>query len=355
LASAVILLVVCAYKIPFHGHVSLLTSFPGGISFYAARHGWGIDNVRSFEIVLADGRIVTASATSEPSLYRALRGGGSNFGIITAFELEARPYKGMWGGRTVIDNKYSKQALAAYVDFVGKQGAHPDGHTIFIATYDEGPLRLLQYMVYTEPKSDLPIFDELRKVPTIESSLGLTDYTDLAQNIAGLQDGSGFRAAVATVTLKLDEEMFNFAYEVFVEVAGPKSDIINATMEFHAIPQTTNPAGNRFGLEGADGPLVSFLLIFVAEDARHDPEVTQTMKTIIARVEEEAKKRGLYHPFIFANYAAEWQAVIPSYGDANRRFLTDVANVYDPEQTFQTLQSGSFKIKGLDNARQLKM
>ncbi|KAH7308921.1 hypothetical protein B0I35DRAFT_453531 [Stachybotrys elegans] len=316
----------------------------GGISFYAARHGWGIDNVRSFEIVLANGRVVTASSESEPNLYRALRGGGSNFGIITAFELEAYPYNGMWGGRTMLDSIHARQAIAAYAGFVKMQEVDPKGHTIFIATYDEGPLRLLQYMAYTEPQPDLPIFEDLRKVPAIESSLGLTDYTTLAQNIAGLQDGVGHRATVSTLTLKLDEDLFNFAYDVFVTEAGPRSKYINATMEFHAIPRTSSPAGNMFGIERADGPFVAFLLIFVTTDPRHDNEVTETQKEILGRIEKEAKKRHLYHPFLFANYSAQWQEVFGSYGDANRRFLSEVANVYDPDRVFQCLQSGSFKI-----------
>jgi len=311
--------------------------------------------VRSFEIVLGNGRVVTASSESEPNLYRALRGGGSNFGIITAFELEAYPYSGMWGGRTMIDSIHARQAIAAYEGFVKKQEAHPKGHTIFIATYDEGPLRLLQYMAYTEPEADLPIFEELRKVPTIESSLGLTDYTALAQNIAGLQDGVGHRAAVATLTLKLDIDLLNFAYDVFVTEAAPKSSYINATMEFHAIPRTTSPAGNRFGLEGADGPLISFLLIFTTSDAQYDNEVTETLQKILGLIESEAKKRNLYHPFLFANYSAQWQNVFDSYGEANIKFLTEVANVYDPERVFQSLQPGSFKCSSPGRVRQSKV
>jgi hypothetical protein len=333
----------------------ILTLLKGGISFYAARHGWGIDNVCSFQIVLGDGRVVTASPESEPKLYRALRGGGSNFGIITAFELKAYPYNRMWGGRTLIDSCHARQAIAAYEGFVNQQEVDSKGHTIFIATYDEGPLRLIQYMAYTEPQADLPIFDELRKVPTIESSLGLTDYTTLAQNIAGLQDGVGYRAAVATLTLKLDKDLLNFAYDVFVEVASPKSEYINSTMEFHAIPRTTNPAGNMFGLEGADGPLISFLLIFVTSDAKHDNEVTETLQKIIGRVEEESKKRRLYHPFLFANYSAQWQNVIDSYGEASTKYFTEVANVYDPERVFQRLQAGSFKVGSSAKTRQAKV
>lgn len=311
--------------------------------------------MRSFEIVLGDGRVVTASSESEPNLYRALRGGGSNFGIVTAFELEVYPYNGMWGGRTLIDSIHARQAIAAYEGFVKKQEVDPKGHTIFIATYDEGPLRLLQYMVYTEPQGDLPIFEELRKIPTIESSLGLTDYTTLAQNIAGLQDGVGHRAAIATLTFKLDKDILDFAYDVFVKEASPKSRYINATMEFHAIPRTSSPAGNMFGLEKAEGPLVSFLLIFTTSDARYDKEVTETQQTIIGRVEKEAKKRHLYHPFLFPNYSAQWQNVLGSFGDANTKFLTEVANVYDPDRVFQCLQPGSFKISSPGKVRQAKV
>lgn len=311
--------------------------------------------MRSFEIVLADGRVVTASSKSEPKLYRALRGGGSNFGIITTFELEAYLYNRFWGGRTMIDSSHARQAIAAYEGFVNRQEEDPKGHTIFIATYDEGPLRLIQYMVYTEPQADLPLFDELRKVPTIESSLGMTDYTTMAENIAGLQDGVGYRAAIATLTIKLDQDLLNFAYDVFVEEASPQSKHINSTMEFHAIPRTTNPAGNMFGLEGADGPLISFLLIFVTSDANYDNEVTRMQQTIIRRVEEEARKRQLYHPFLFPNYSAQWQNVFDSFGEASRRYLTEVANVYDPQRVFQRLQHGSFKVSSPSRVRDAKV
>ncbi|KAF7192288.1 putative FAD-linked oxidoreductase [Pseudocercospora fuligena] len=54
----------------------------GGISFFANKFGWAIDNIISFEVVLADGRIVEASPQNHPDLYKALRGGGGNFGIV---------------------------------------------------------------------------------------------------------------------------------------------------------------------------------------------------------------------------------------------------------------------------------
>ena len=57
----------------------------GGISYFTAKYGFAMDNVLAYEVALASGRVVTASATSNADLFWALKGGGSNFGIVTKF------------------------------------------------------------------------------------------------------------------------------------------------------------------------------------------------------------------------------------------------------------------------------
>jgi len=70
----------------------------GGVNFYGNQVGFSADNVIQYEVVLATGNIVYASKSSYSDLFWALKGGSSNFGIVTRFDIKTIPSKKVWAG-----------------------------------------------------------------------------------------------------------------------------------------------------------------------------------------------------------------------------------------------------------------
>lgn len=73
----------------------------GGISYFSPEQGLICDNVLKFEVVLANGSIVTALQTSNPDFFTVLKGGNNDFGIETSFKFRTFACLGMWGGLVI--------------------------------------------------------------------------------------------------------------------------------------------------------------------------------------------------------------------------------------------------------------
>jgi Berberine and berberine like len=80
--------------------------------------GLGCDNVLAAELVLADGRLVRASAHENPDLYWAIRGGGGNFGIVTEFEVALHSVSKVLAGIITLESEDPRHFLRAFRDFL---------------------------------------------------------------------------------------------------------------------------------------------------------------------------------------------------------------------------------------------
>lgn len=83
----------------------------GGINFYGNQFGFSADQVTQYEVVLANGDIVRANKGNNSDLFWALKGGSSNFGIVTRFDMNTIPSKKVWAGIYTVAEQYLPQFL----------------------------------------------------------------------------------------------------------------------------------------------------------------------------------------------------------------------------------------------------
>jgi FAD/FMN-containing dehydrogenase len=117
----------------------------GGIGHLTRAHGLTIDNLLAVDVVLADGRFVTASAKEHPDLYWAVRGGGGNFGIVTSFLFRLHPVKTVQAGPTFWPLEQAPQVMKAYREFIRKA---PDNVTGFMAFLAVPPVPLFPAAIH---------------------------------------------------------------------------------------------------------------------------------------------------------------------------------------------------------------
>jgi FAD/FMN-containing dehydrogenase len=110
----------------------------GGIGYLTRRYGLTIDNLLGVDMVLADGRFVTASAKENTDLFWAVRGGGGNFGVVTSFLFKAQPVHTDYGGPMLWPMEDAAEMMRWYRGFIAQAPDDVYGFFAFL-TVPPGP------------------------------------------------------------------------------------------------------------------------------------------------------------------------------------------------------------------------
>jgi hypothetical protein len=111
----------------------------GGLGLLTRQCGLTIDNLLAVDIVLADGRFVTANAKDHPDLFWAVRGGGGNFGVVTSFLFKAHPIHTNYAGPMLWHMKDAEEVLRWYREFITTAPNTLNGYFAFLTVPSGAP------------------------------------------------------------------------------------------------------------------------------------------------------------------------------------------------------------------------
>ncbi|MEV6282258.1 FAD-binding oxidoreductase [Kribbella sp. NPDC051770] len=89
-------------------------SVGGGLSWFSRKYGQAAHQIRAIDLVDAEGNHRTVTADSDPDLFWAVRGGGGEFGIVTALELQLQAEEQVYGGRLIWPAEHGRELLRAF-------------------------------------------------------------------------------------------------------------------------------------------------------------------------------------------------------------------------------------------------
>ena len=109
----------------------------GGLSSLSRAFGTGASTLRAADVVDASGRLRRVDAASEPDLLWALRGGGGDFGVVTAVEVDLLPAPELYGGRLVLPGELAGEAMRT---FARVTRTAPDALTLWLTSMTFPPV-----------------------------------------------------------------------------------------------------------------------------------------------------------------------------------------------------------------------
>ncbi|GJJ09866.1 hypothetical protein Clacol_004090 [Clathrus columnatus] len=208
----------------------------GGFGYLSGKHGLTIDNLVQATVVLADGSIVTASDTSHPDLFWAIRGGGGNFGIVTEFVLKLHPQRRTVFAGIVLFAPPVLQQLVAVLDNWWKEA--PENGLImfgFACGPDRGPI-IMTVLFYNgseeegrqhyKPLLDLgPVVDMAKEIP-YEQVNGMWNQAANAHGRRYYMTGTSLKSTLAAHAAEVFEHTIKFSEKHPTDPSRPPLEVL---------------------------------------------------------------------------------------------------------------------------------
>jgi FAD binding domain len=305
-------------------------SLGGGIGWLARKYGMQANAVTAIELVTAEGHLVRTDAVHEPDLFWALRGGGGNFGVVTALEFEVHAVRELYAGAMFFELDQTTEVLQAWTELMP---GLPEEITSWASVLHFPPLpeipepvRGRSFMVvmaaFLGSEADgRELLQPLRRLGPGMDTFAMQPPIGLAELAMDPPDPLPYLTTHALV-----DELPVTAIEDVAEVAGHGSTL--AMVQFRhmggALARREPGAGARATLPGQ----IAMFGLGLVPDAAAEPGVVAGLDALSAAVKP-------HHAGDYPNFVEEPADASAFFDAATWARLREVKALYDPRDLFK--------------------
>ncbi|RYO74495.1 hypothetical protein DL764_010811 [Monosporascus ibericus] len=304
-------------------------------------HGTGADGVKNFEVVLADSTIVNANAGSNPDLYCVLKGGGSNFGIVTQFDIATYPLLkvqyaiNLYNPSDYLNIINATVQVQQTMETDPKIGLFTNFHAGFVAVG----------LLYADWPDEKPkVFEPFSNLTSLMTAVAPTTngtLLSLAKAMSHLLDPQ--KRTISSVTTKVSVDLYSEVHKAYLNVVNG----LPAGFDFHYTIQPVTSAGVQAG-EDRGGNTMGLEKVPQCSEWPKDGDdaaAQHAVNTMARNVQSLAKERGLQLGYVSMTFANASQDVLRGYGVENIKKMQATAAEYDHDGVFQKLQNDGFLLR----------
>jgi FAD/FMN-containing dehydrogenase len=314
----------------------------GGVGWLMRKHGLTVDNLLAVDIVTAEGERLRASEDEHPDLFWALRGGGGNFGVVTAFEFHLHCVgPAVLAGPILWDASDAADVLRCYRDFVHDA---PDELGTVVRFGTAPPLPVIPAALHWRPVLMVgtcyagPIEDGKQALRPLRAS-----RTPLLE-LVGPTPYVGFQSALDSTVV----HGWNY-YWKSTHLPELRDDLIDMLVEHAFSCASPRSYAAMFHLKGAVGRVAEGATAFGNRQASHAITLDAVWRPCEDFGERDSAwarrffaalgrfREGVYVNFLGAD--EEPDRVREAYGDSVYDRLVDVKTTYDPDNVFHHNQN----------------
>jgi FAD/FMN-containing dehydrogenase len=305
----------------------------GGFGWLVRKYGLTCDNVLSFDMVTAEGRLVTASANENTDLFWGLRGGSGNFGVVTSFEYQLHPIgPTVLAGMVLHPLEKAKEVLRFYRSFIDT--GVPDELTVhsFMLTAPDGNLVIAIVLCYNgDIETGEKVVQPIREFgPPLADLIGPMPYTAVNSMLdASFAPGNHYYWK-AHFLKELNDECIDIMADHFATVASPLT-AVGVELIGGAVARVSKDATAFSHRDGA----YDFLILSSWTDPGESDQHIRWTRELLQKI-QPFSTGGVYVNVMTDD--EEVDRIQSAYGSGYQR-LVSLKNKYDPTNFFRLNQN----------------